>query len=610
MAADEMGTITRGFLFADLRGYTDFVERRGAAAAAELLTRYRTLAREAIGRFGGAEIKTEGDSFYVVFDSVSSAVRCGLAIAADARSAKDELIRVGVGVHAGEAIEADGGYVGSPVNIAARICAQAAPGEVLVSETVRALTTTVLPVQFRSRGRRQLKGIAEPIELFAVVEAAAGATGWPSRGSRRLSRRARAALAGGAVVVLAAAAGIGWLALRPSTGLPAGPWAIGVHVPMSGPAASEGIAVRNAVQLAVDQANEFDGVTGVELAVKAYDTGPDEPDEGESPARAEAAARKMTGDPRTIAAVGPFTSPAAGTTIPITNRAGLLECSPSNSHPGLTKPDDGALELRPAHPERINYVRLSPSSDVQSRALASFVTHDLDAESALVIADPGWRREATVFTEAFTALGGQLAHAKLAEGTSPATALEPLRDNASPADVVVFAGDTVSGAPAVRRAMREAGHESTPFLSWDGILDGSGAVAGSYLNRAGRAAVGTYVALASIAPPRADFVDAYRAAFGEEPTEYAAAAYACAQVILASLEAIAADGPDAEGLRGALRAYAVDPAHRYETVLGTVGFDVNGDSTQQMVSILRVDPEADEGASDWVLVKQQDYGLS
>ena len=181
MSVGQGSTITRGFLFADLRGYTDFVEQRGAAAAAELLTQYRALAREAIGQFGGAEIKTEGDSFYVVFDSVSSAVRCGLAIVADAGAA-DEEIRVGVGIHAGETIEADGGYVGSPVNIAARICAQAGPGEVLVSETVRALTTTVLPVQFKSRGRRQLKGIAEPIELFAVVEAAAGAP----RGRRRV----------------------------------------------------------------------------------------------------------------------------------------------------------------------------------------------------------------------------------------------------------------------------------------------------------------------------------------------------------------------------------------------------------------------------------------
>ena len=88
MSAGQESTITRGFLFADLRGYTDFVEQRGAAAAAELLTQYRALAREAIGQFGGAEIKTEGDSFYVVFDSVSSAVRCGLAITTAARASR------------------------------------------------------------------------------------------------------------------------------------------------------------------------------------------------------------------------------------------------------------------------------------------------------------------------------------------------------------------------------------------------------------------------------------------------------------------------------------------------------------------------------------------
>jgi class 3 adenylate cyclase len=127
MAVDSESTITRGFLFADLRGYTDFVEQRGAAAAASLLTQYRALAREQIGRFGGAEIKTEGDSFYVVFDSVSSAVRCGLAITT-AAAAADESIRVGIGVHAGETIEADGGYVGSPGNIAAPGCGRAEGG--------------------------------------------------------------------------------------------------------------------------------------------------------------------------------------------------------------------------------------------------------------------------------------------------------------------------------------------------------------------------------------------------------------------------------------------------------------------------------------------------
>jgi len=605
MTVDREGTITRGFLFADLRGYTNFVEQRGAAAAAELLMRYRALAREEIARFGGAEIKTEGDSFYVVFDSVSSAVRCGLAITAAAKANEEEPIRVGIGVHAGETIEADGGYVGSPVNIAARICSQAAAGEVLVSETVRALTMTLLPVHFRSRGRRQLKGVADPIELFAVEQAPEGATAWPSSSRRRLSRRARIALAGGVAIVVIVALGGSWLALRPSTGLPSGLWTIGVHMPLSGPGASEGIAVRNAVRLAIDQSNEAGRLPGVELALKAYDSGGYE---GKDPARGAAAARKMTSDPRTIAAVGPFTSPVAASTIPITNRAGLLECSPSTSYVGLTKPEFGALELRAAHPKRINYVRLSPTDDNLTRGLAAFATHDLDAESALVIADPDWSEDARAFDEEFTALGGQVAHKKLKGGTSPAAVLQPFRGAETSPDVVVFAGDTHSGAPGARRAMRAAGLGSTPFVSWDGILDGSGAKPGSYLQRTGKAAAGTYVGLSSIAPPRADFVDAYRSAFREEPTAYASAAYACTQVILASLEAVAEDGPSSKDLREAVRAYAADPAHRYETVLGTVGFDADGDSTQQMVSLYRVDPEGADGAGDWTLIKQQDFG--
>ena len=71
---------SHGFLFADLREYSRFVEKHGDHAAAELLTSYRALVRQAVAQHAGAEIRTEGDSFYVVFGSASSAVRCGLAI--------------------------------------------------------------------------------------------------------------------------------------------------------------------------------------------------------------------------------------------------------------------------------------------------------------------------------------------------------------------------------------------------------------------------------------------------------------------------------------------------------------------------------------------------
>jgi class 3 adenylate cyclase len=74
----------RGFLFADLRGFTAFVEARGEKSAAELLDAYRGLVREQVGTHAGGEIRTEGDSFYVVFPSARPAVACGLGIAAAA----------------------------------------------------------------------------------------------------------------------------------------------------------------------------------------------------------------------------------------------------------------------------------------------------------------------------------------------------------------------------------------------------------------------------------------------------------------------------------------------------------------------------------------------
>ena len=154
------GSPTRGFLFADLREYTRYLEEHGAADAASLLVRYRTLVRSAVAKHDGAEIKTEGDSFYIVFPAVSQAVLCGLAIvdaAASGSSDADERpIPVGIGIHAGETVDTPDGFVGTPVNIAARLCAVARPGEVLVSDTVRALTQTVLPVAFEARGRRSL----------------------------------------------------------------------------------------------------------------------------------------------------------------------------------------------------------------------------------------------------------------------------------------------------------------------------------------------------------------------------------------------------------------------------------------------------------------------
>ncbi|MBA2633150.1 MAG: adenylate/guanylate cyclase domain-containing protein [Chloroflexi bacterium] len=163
--------VTRGFLFADLRGYTQLVEARGAIRAKHALERYRTLTRAVVSRHGGAEVRTEGDSFYVVLPSASAAVRCGLDLVATALLPPDGEgpITVGVGIHAGETIPYAGDYVGSAVNIAARICAAARPNELLASGTVRELTRSIVSARFLPAGRRALKGITGTVDLFRVV---------------------------------------------------------------------------------------------------------------------------------------------------------------------------------------------------------------------------------------------------------------------------------------------------------------------------------------------------------------------------------------------------------------------------------------------------------
>jgi class 3 adenylate cyclase len=200
---------TRAFLFSDLRGYSAYTEAHGDHDARELLHAYRGAVREVIASFDGSEIRTEGDSFYVVFASVSNAVQAGLGIAAAADRVSTEQparpVRVGVGIHAGEVEDSDEGIVSSAVNIAARICALAEAGEVLVSDTVRSLTRGYLDVGFVARGDRRLKGIAEPIRLYRVT--GSPADGIPRGGGRPTRRWPMVSIVGiGAGIVLAAAA--------------------------------------------------------------------------------------------------------------------------------------------------------------------------------------------------------------------------------------------------------------------------------------------------------------------------------------------------------------------------------------------------------------------
>ncbi|HUG55447.1 MAG TPA: AAA family ATPase, partial [Candidatus Limnocylindrales bacterium] len=165
-------TAMRAFLFSDLRGYTAFVESHGDAAAAGLLKEYRGLVRREVAKHKGAEVKTEGDSFYVVFTSPSAALDCAVAILrkVEARNAKEpgHPLRVGLGLHAGETVEFDDQFVGSAVNVAARLTAKAEAGELIVSDTCRGLVRTATSHAMTEQGALRLKGVSERIRAWKV----------------------------------------------------------------------------------------------------------------------------------------------------------------------------------------------------------------------------------------------------------------------------------------------------------------------------------------------------------------------------------------------------------------------------------------------------------
>jgi predicted ATPase/class 3 adenylate cyclase len=165
---------TLTFLFSDIEGSTRLLEMLGSAAYTAVLERQAELLRAAFVAHGGREEATEGDSFFVVFDSAVDAVMAAVdaqrALAAEPWPEGVEL-NVRMGLHAGEASESAAGLVGLDINRAARIAAAAHGGQVIVSDAVRTLVTADLAagISLRGLGSHRLKDLREPQPLCQVV---------------------------------------------------------------------------------------------------------------------------------------------------------------------------------------------------------------------------------------------------------------------------------------------------------------------------------------------------------------------------------------------------------------------------------------------------------
>ncbi len=164
-AGGEPDRVLATVLFTDIVGSTERAASLGDANWRELLGRHHALVRRRLGEFRGEELDTAGDGFLAAFDGPGRAVECALAVRSDLEGLG---VEIRAGIHTGECERLDGKLAGIAVSIGARIASLAAPGEVLVSGTVRDLVAGSR-LTFADRGRHQLKGVPGEWRLAAVT---------------------------------------------------------------------------------------------------------------------------------------------------------------------------------------------------------------------------------------------------------------------------------------------------------------------------------------------------------------------------------------------------------------------------------------------------------
>jgi class 3 adenylate cyclase len=167
------GTVT--FLFTDVEGSTQHQRRLGARWA-EAHSTQRQVLRTVVAEAGGDEVDAQGDSFFAVFTGARAAVEAAATAQRSLHRApwpEDTEVLVRMGIHTGEPILAEEGYLGLAVVRAARICAVARGGQVLVSEATRALVRDEIPdgISLEDAGPHVLKDFDEPERLFQLVAA-------------------------------------------------------------------------------------------------------------------------------------------------------------------------------------------------------------------------------------------------------------------------------------------------------------------------------------------------------------------------------------------------------------------------------------------------------
>ena len=339
----------------------------------------------------------------------------------------------------------------------------------------------------------------------------------------------------------------------------------------------QGESIRKGIELALKQAGFRAGHFQVELVGRTNSA-----DSGQWTAdREQANAYEAVSDPDVMVYLGPMNSGAAEVSIPITNRSGLAQVSPSNTAPELTKV--GFYPGRPGefYPTgRRNYFRTCPTDDLQGPAGAIWA-RELGYASVYVLDDGELYGAgiADLFEEKAADVGIKVLGREKIDKT--AVDFKPVLGRIAQADpdLVFFGGSTATGAPWIVRQMREMKIRAA-FMVPDGAVDSE------FIAKAGPAAEGALGTLVGALPQAltgggAEFVKAYVAEYGEDPEPFAQFGYDAARVVLDAIQRAGV-----KDRRSILEAVAA--TRDFPGTGGAFSFDRNGDATLTSVSGNRV----------------------
>lgn len=154
------------FLFADLVGFTALAELEGDDRALEVALAFQRRVRSLLAEHGAEQVKAIGDGLMLRCANGSAAVRLGLRVVEFAEEPGFPPVRVGI--HTGPALASEGDWYGRTVNVAARLCAVAPAGQVLVSEATRAAAGRMRGIDYGQRELHWLRNVTEPIGTYRV----------------------------------------------------------------------------------------------------------------------------------------------------------------------------------------------------------------------------------------------------------------------------------------------------------------------------------------------------------------------------------------------------------------------------------------------------------